>query len=455
MIKKLSFILLMFFSQMHVEAAVLWETNLDSNPDWTDTQPIGSDKSCYEFYGTNCGNIPTGFSGFYNGANFCDGSADEPGNNNFYINTSPGYPNETGNTSRGGSGKSITYWQESCSAIFQNSDGQLTKLLTGEYDDIYLRFFIRFKPNFELKDTGADQMFQFKLFHIQSYDTGSPHAYFENGEVGNRPIVSGGLQAYGQNLQLYAVARCVGTYTCYGDILWPVSTISESRQTGGLLDGDWHCMEYRARLNTGIGTADGLVSAYLDGNLLGYVNGYEGNAIEFNDSSLRGIQKFRYITIGGNAYNQWDTSCSNTADCEQWYAIDDIVVSTTYVGPSYVIDGATYDSPIVTILTESQSTTSDTITILGTLTTDSTLTGSGVEVNGVTATANDGTFDESVEAWTALGVTLSIGANTITATGTDSETEIDTDTVSITRTAPAPFTLKTHGNVNFKNTTLH
>lgn len=113
-----------------------------------------------------------------------------------------------------------------------------------------------------------------------------------------------------------------------------------------------------------------------------------------------------------------------------------------------------YDAPIVEILTESQTTTAETITIIGTLTTDSALTGSGVDVNGVTATADDGTWDEAVENWTALGVTLSLGANTITATGTDSEAETDADTVSITRTAPVKTT-KINGSATLKNAVIH
>ncbi len=75
-------------------------------------------------------------------------------------------------------------------------------------------------------------------------------------------------------------------------------------------------------------------------------------------------------------------------------------------------------------------------------------------MNGVTTTADDGTFDEAVEAWTALGVTLSLGANTITATGTDSDSATDTDTVSITRTAPVK-TSKINGSAVLKGAVIH
>lgn len=116
----------------------------------------------------------------------------------------------------------------------------------------------------------------------------------------------------------------------------------------------------------------------------------------------------------------------------------------------------TYDSPIVIILTESQSTTSETITIIGTLTTDSELTGTGVDVGGVTATADDGTWDEASEAWTALGVTLSLGANTITATGTDSNSGTDSDTTVVTRTAtPQASITSLNGSATIKNATIH
>ena len=40
---------------------------------------------------------------------------------------------------------------------------------------------------------------------------------------------------------------------------------------------------------------------------------------------------FRFISFMGNNYVSWTNSCSGTA-CEQWYAIDDIVIATENIG---------------------------------------------------------------------------------------------------------------------------
>lgn len=448
--RKLILFYMMFFIYSDSLATVRYSENFNALPDWTIAQPTGSDESCYDFYGVDCGLIPGTFNGFYNGASFLNGITGFPGNNNLYINTSPGYPTETGNTSYGGSGKSLTHWQES-QTEFRNDDGQLAVLLGAEYTELNVRFYIRFKPGFELKDPAGGQGFIMKLFHIQHYEDGSPHAYFGT-NTGNQPVVSGGLDQYSSNISVVMETRCFETYECNNQVRFPLSSITNARLAGGIFDGDWHCIEFGAKTNTVVGASDGVVRAWFDGVELNYEDGYAGNDIIFNDKVGDPVRGFKYVTIGGNSYNQWDTSCSDMADCEQWYAIDSVAVGDGPIG----LAGPVYDAPIVEILTESQSTTSETITIIGTLTTDSSLTGAGVDVDGVAATADDGTFDEPVEAWTALGVALSLGANTITATGTDSELTTDTDTISITRTAPATVhNVVSHGSLRLHNLILH
>jgi len=48
------------------------------------------------------------------------------------------------------------------------------------------------------------------------------------------------------------------------------------------------------------------------------------------------------VSLGGNAFNLF----SDTANkAEQWYALDDVVVSTEYLGPGYVIGSLDATAP--------------------------------------------------------------------------------------------------------------
>lgn len=408
---------------------IIFEDNFNSQTDWTVTQPSGSTEACYNFYGTDCGLYPSGWSGFYNGACLCGSEiADEPGNNLYYINASPGYPTVTTNTSRGGSGKSMTFWQESCTSIYDNSDGQIG-ILFDEQPETYLRMFFRAQPGYEyITTTNMSQ----KLGHMQHYVDGSPTQYF-NVNPGNQPVSTFQLLISNEQqlVKIGAEARCRDSYYCHSQILWPVSSITTAYQPGGLLDGDWHCIEWRFKINSAVGVADGIMECWLDGTKLAYSPDQRGDNIEWNDLDDGDLRGFRYATIGGNSNNQWDTSCSDMADCEQWYAIDDVVISTEYIGPDYVIGGDTYTDPTVTITDPSNgfSTTASTVTVTGTATKDDALTITGVSVNGTAATSSDG-----FATWSATDVPVSVGSVTLTATVTDSEGQTAQDSVIGTRT---------------------
>jgi hypothetical protein len=99
-------------------------------------------------------------------------------------------------------------------------------------------------------------------------------------------------------------------------------------------------MEFQFKMNTNNGStfnADGVHSFWLDGQLK-----YEATNIPFSDngSSVNPRRGWNFVSLGGNNNNHWIDNCTGTG-CEQWYAIDDVVISTTYVGPDYVIGGGT------------------------------------------------------------------------------------------------------------------
>lgn len=318
-------IICLFVLSLNARAEVIFQDNFDSSSNWTVTQPTGSTTSC----STSCG-VPGGWTGYYNGACLCDGVPGEPGNNLMYINQYAGYPNET-NPCRGGSGKCLSIWDESCISGFDNSDAQITLDLGQEYEELYLRFYIRFKSGWELRALIGQDGPGHKLYHIQHYSDGSPHAYF-GANPGNQPVSSGGVTQYGNTIEFYAENRCVGNYYCHGVTVWPLGSTAWAYAAGGIFDGNWHSIELRIKRNSAIGVADGLLELWYDGTKKTLFPGFTNTDYEYTDtgSDLRG---WRYVMLGGNNNNQFDSSCSNMADCEQWYAIDDVVVATEYIGP--------------------------------------------------------------------------------------------------------------------------
>ena len=139
---------------------VLFEDSFDASDDWTITQSSDSSSNCI----STCG-IGGGWDFYRNGYCMCDnGLSGEPGNNDMYIDQYAGYPDET-NTCRGDAGKCLTHWAESCSAVFDNSDGMIGVDLGEEYSDIYVRFYFRSKDGWEFADNKQE-----KMYHMQHYD---------------------------------------------------------------------------------------------------------------------------------------------------------------------------------------------------------------------------------------------------------------------------------------------
>jgi chitinase len=335
-------ILLIMLLASPAYAAVLYETNFDSSADWTVVQPMPPETQCYP--PTNCG-MPSPWNSYKNGSNRCgSGVSGRPGSNLWYIDTGAGYSDaySTTPTACASGTKCATYWMESCVDGFEDSDGSITIIMNSEQPDLYVRWKIKFKPNFELMSSD----WQNKLFHIQhSVDGSNPYSYF-SGSGDNVPVTVGGLASYSDNyLYFYAENRCYGpTYACNGVVNWGLGTIASQRNAGGLLDGNWHTIEYRATMNTIVGTCNGSVNLYIDGVLKSVIPGYPNTGLCFSQTGMRG---WKSVLIGGNSDIQWDLSSSTMESREQWYAVDDVVISTTYIGPDYVIGGSDTTAPTV------------------------------------------------------------------------------------------------------------
>lgn len=358
------------------QAAVVLEENFDAQDDWTVTQALNDTNAvCYS------GSCPWGgadppapWDGGRNGMSYCD----NVGSNNLYIDAIPGYPVEGTGTCRGGSGKCLTLFAESCTSDFVNSDGMLFVDLGQEYADLYLRFYIKYQAGTQWDQAGSSA--SQKLWHVQHYDpaTPNPFQYFGANE-GNQPVNSGGMKVTtaGDDVQIYDGIRgwcgsgapddsCyypnTGTPSMTGRWVSGSADLSGNTQldttndyvrresletwgetTGKIGDGDWHCIEVRHKMNTHNGSAweaDGVLQIWVDGALQTHRTNIPWLKSSGEFSAETPARGWRVVAIGGNTNNYWIASGDNSGgEREQWYAIDDVVISTTYVGPDYVIGG--------------------------------------------------------------------------------------------------------------------
>lgn len=326
-------------------AQVIFQDNFDSQTNWTVTQPSSGGGGSWP-----ASNFLLGWTGYYNGMSWRDAYSEYRctggiGYNNMYVNDYAGYPQVT---SACRTGKCATFWQESCTVQFEDSDGQIGVQLSQEYPEIYIRYYVKFKPNFAWMTSipgGHNDVAQMKMNHVWHYTgSGSMWSFFETNDT--RPMWVMGLAywAPGDQMQLYVLYRCetspcntgspaMSGFTVGNEDYPLLGTLASMRAPGKLFDGNWHYIEQHAKLNTNSGStfnANGIYEVWIDGVR---VYGRTNVVWSKNGSPISPRSGFQYITFGGNNNNAWQSGgCSGSA-CEQWYAIDDVVVSTQYIGP--------------------------------------------------------------------------------------------------------------------------
>ena len=321
-----------------VNAEILFEEDFDSQTDWFPT-------------GVRCG--------ITQGTDICPDS-DVPLNWTYYRNENDdwrpdnGYPENqygqriTSDIKRGVSGKSWVKVSESNQPPEQAnyySDSILMKKLDTEYNELYVSFWIKMQPNWQWQGGGR----QLKLFRVGNLDDIPSGDVFDIGSKGNTaplyifdfynhetwgwqnkhaPRCDPQLEEYldcgtaqyrspwtiGQLFDCQPGQVCTGFTPSRDRITRP--TFQES-----VGDGQWHNLKFRVKLNSAPGVEDGLYEFWLDGNLEISVTGIPYREI----NSPAGVG-WNFISIGGN-WNNWFAPVEDRK--ELWYAIDDIIVSTT------------------------------------------------------------------------------------------------------------------------------
>ena len=199
------------------------------------------------------------------------------------------------------------------------------------------------KPGF-LWDSDEDGIL--KIFRAGHYDgTGSVFSYFTSGNMA--PIYIFDLKkSLNWGWRHNHAFRCdpqESSYYCSdgnnADGLFADSS-TQPGDPGQAADGEWHRYEFRLRMNTysgGTWQSDGVLQFWYDGQMMFSVT--DKRWITSGSDTSMG---WNFIGIGGNAYNTYDDGASYG---EQWYAIDDVVVSTTPIAADYVAGGGAVYQP--------------------------------------------------------------------------------------------------------------
>jgi hypothetical protein len=316
-------------------AAVIFETNFDSDPEWN---AIG------QYEGNECS--PRGHS---SSANICIAET-YPTNWEGY-RTVPCYshsepqasirrpPGNLADHTGSGIGKSYIVYNESypaCGAPWPG-DSILVKFF-GEntYSDLYTQFWMRTQPGWQWKTSGQDcgnssgTTKFFRTGYWAGLDSSSQNI-FQMGDIS--PMMLMDLESvssadgisHAYRCDPSANRYCENTANAYEHVDYPYPI-------GGAVysDGNWHRMKFHFRLNT-IGSYDGITDMWIDGQLV--YSHHDVVLLEVGST----ITGFNTVMFGGNSCNQW------SVQGVQWYAIDDIVVSTSDIVDDYIPGGAGSD----------------------------------------------------------------------------------------------------------------
>jgi len=290
-------------------AEVLWQQNWDTAPDWqtpVNEMKVGIRDTHDEAIQFNCSDYRT------SGPSYVD----------FEI-TSEGC--------RGGTGKCIAYHMHGNSnwsgghigLVFSDPDIKWTTPdidKTG-YEELYYRVWMR-SPNLNFSGSGTRlwKAARFYCYDPNKYDwkylfntnTGIGSHWIGNEEYYKKPFFIPSWAGYPHWYpQYHTEADTTTAYTYDHDADTAVKLIQDF-----LSDGEWHCFEYHVKLND-IGSNNSIQEVYVDGVL----RSTAGNNHVMRNTPL----KIQMISL-------FDNYAKPISSGDQTLYLDDMVISTTYIG---------------------------------------------------------------------------------------------------------------------------
>lgn len=199
------------------------------------------------------------------------------------------YAGEISSPGRGGTGKSLKTWRHYGWPSLNNYTGSLGYIFNANYSNIYIRYYQKIPIALTLNASDYLKSWRFNT-------TGGSGEIYLNFRVGN---ISGDM-------------RTLGTLGIYDGAGW--TTVLDNDGLRAIWDGDWHCIEFQ------LGLDNSTLRLWVDG-----VSKYNNTSYHWSASGYFDfIQHFAIGNVGDGS--SWQNS---------WQAIefDDVVISTTYVGP--------------------------------------------------------------------------------------------------------------------------
>lgn len=305
-------------SPLTVSGEILHQDNFDLHEDWTINQPIAP-FAATAHQGEE--SILDGYHSYYIAGSYYT----DIGNNSLILNQF---------NHRGVSGKGLTFWNESDTrGDGWASDNQLGVYLPEGYDELYARFYIKFQPGWRWTHDGESEQ---KLARFTHYHGGSPFQYFEGGN--QHPIAGLHIAKYNSgdgNACFQPIFRYEHVYFPdlatpphpRAQVVYPGSANYNGTGEDFTESTEWNCWEIRVKMNSAPGVADGIYQFWVNEVLI-----FSITDLAWSDTGAQASPRlnWNYFLMGGNSFNHF---ADNTDEEEQWYAIDDLVIGTEYIGP--------------------------------------------------------------------------------------------------------------------------
>jgi hypothetical protein len=322
---------LFLITSLPVYGGVIFEENFDSLADWNVSR---------QYQGNECVDPCTTAPKNWTNYRVVDGSGTWT-NPTGSVRVLPS--SQADHTTSTSSGKAYVVYNQSHPVDNWPGDSELVKKLGGEFDEIYLRLYMRTQANW--KSVGSASS---KVFRIQHYD-GTGNVFQNFGTGNNAPIAlmllgqMGDSSSYPNTAAYIPAMRCdpqASVYYCdsspswmQNDVFAYINTITHPAITSSWGDAGWHRWDLHLKMNT-VGSNNGVYEVWFDGTQI----------VSHTDAQWRSAGSslgvgWNLLSLGGNSSNSFATQG------DQWYAIDDVVVSTTPIPANYVIGAGAVTSP--------------------------------------------------------------------------------------------------------------
>lgn len=316
----------------NVSAQVIFEDNFDGQADWNASN---------QYEGAECSPGYCSATTYPSGWNFYRSVPGSTGMSPVVsIRRLPGnLPDHSS-----GSGKAIVIYNESVSGVNWPGDGIIGKYLgaAANYKELYIRFWIRTQSAWQSMNSAQSKILRVSNWratdNIFQWANENTPIYFwdwgttSTGSAAFLPAYRCDALPYNTSTGRSADYYCDLQANSYqkNDILYTWGTAAAVSK---FADTSWHRYDFYIKMND-IGAANGVLQWWYDG-----VQVESRTNVIWKEPTASAATGWNTFALGGNSNNTWTTKG------EQWYAIDDVVVSTTPIPDSYDIGGVTAPAP--------------------------------------------------------------------------------------------------------------